>query len=90
MSSNSRTYTVIVIPALSGAMLLASCGDANSPTYTLYRASPVSDERVHMATFDAKQSGNYNQENCFIARDLFLAQPGVTVRYWCEKGRYKE
>ena len=28
--------------------------------------------------------------NCDIARQLFQNQPGVTVRYWCERGRFNE
>lgn len=44
-----------------------------------------------MATFDANDAGpDYNRENCAIAARLFMAQPGVTVRYWCEAGRYRE
>jgi len=26
----------------------------------------------------------YNLENCEVARDLFQAQPGVKVEFWCE------
>jgi len=58
--------------------------------YTLYRASPVGVMRIHMATFDAKETGTYNLDNCQIAARLFKSQPGVTVDYWCEKGRYRE
>ena len=45
--------------------------------------------RVHIATFDATESGEYNRENCFTARDLFAGQPGVKVRYWCELGNFR-
>jgi hypothetical protein len=47
--------------------------------------------RIHVATFDADDNagGTYNQENCGVARALFQSQEGVTVNYWCEKGRYK-
>ena len=58
---------------------------------TLYRGSVVSGvSRVHVATFDAYESYGYNWENCNIAADLFKAQEGVKVKYWCEKGFYKE
>lgn len=58
--------------------------------YTLYRSSPLDpNARIHIATFDAKDRNPYNQENCRIARELFQQQPGVTVRYWCEKGRFR-
>ena len=48
--------------------------------------------RIHVATFDAdyKDGERYNQSNCDIARQLFQNQPGVTVRYWCERGRFNE
>jgi hypothetical protein len=44
--------------------------------------------RIHVATFDAKESESYNRENCQEAARLFAAQPSVTARYFCEKGRY--
>jgi len=64
---------------------------SESQAYTLYRDSPTGkDLRLHIATFDASESEDYNRENCIIASKLFPAQPGVTVRYWCEKGRYRK
>ncbi|TGT36207.1 hypothetical protein [Mesorhizobium sp. M8A.F.Ca.ET.165.01.1.1] len=71
---------------------LAGCDDiAGSDTaYTLYRSSVTGPMRIHIATFDAAQKAEYNDENCRIAAGLFQAQPGVLVRYWCEKGRYKK
>lgn len=77
------------------AVALAGCSApaSDGQTYTLYResVSPAGEpiERVHVATFDANQSGDYNRYNCFTARDLFQGQPGVTVRYWCELGTYR-
>ena len=75
------------------ALLLSGCGSDN--TYTLYRSgaggSSVADEmRIHVATFDADEKAAYNRENCDVAKDLFQNQPGVTVRYWCEKGRFRK
>jgi len=80
------------------ALMLSGCGD--SGTYTLYRNSPVlpglpnaspkpQDIRIHVATFDVADGASYNAENCRVASELFVKQPGVTVRYWCEKGRYR-
>jgi hypothetical protein len=46
--------------------------------------------RIHIATFDSKEGEEYNRENCELARSLFQAQPGVTVKFWYEKGRYSE
>ena len=45
--------------------------------------------RIHVATLDSKDGDEYNHENCEVARELFQRQPGVTVRYWCEMGRYR-
>lgn len=50
--------------------------------------------RIHVATFDVTEEDGggptYNSENCQIAAELFQAQPGVTARYWCEPGHYRE
>lgn len=69
-------------------LLLAGCsGETN---YTLYRGSVTADKmRIHIATFDSKDGEKYNGENCELARELFQSQPGVKVRFWCEKGPYK-
>lgn len=60
--------------------------------YTLYRSSLVGgDMRVHVGTFDAEyEDETYNRENCFLAAALFQQQPGVTVKYWCERGKYEQ
>lgn len=79
--------TVVIL-----ACLLAACearGGADD-SYVLYRSSPVNAAmRLHVASFDTDQGEAYNRGNCEIARDLFQAQPGVKVKYWCEKGRYR-
>jgi hypothetical protein len=67
---------------------VAACAD--NATYTLYRGSVVGDHlRIHVASFDASDGDTYNRENCQTAADLFAKQPGVRVRYWCEKGGYR-
>lgn len=59
-------------------------------TYTLYRNGVTADSlRMHIATFDAREVGDYNRGNCEQARELFQTQPGVRTRFWCEKGRYR-
>jgi hypothetical protein len=71
---------------------LSACDDSNPTTviYTLYRNSPeFADMRIHVASFDAAADKDYNRHNCEIARDLFASQPGVKVRYWCERGRFQ-
>jgi len=60
-------------------------------SYTLYRNSvSFADMRIHVATFDAEDGEQYNKENCNVARELFVKQPGVTVKYWCERGRFRK
>lgn len=79
-----RTAGTIIAITLLGAC--QPSGDA----YTLYRGSAADPRlRVHLATFDAAEDDTYNRDNCRIAADLFAQQPGVTVRYWCEKGRFR-
>ena len=73
--------------------LLATCDNSNPKgvVYTLYRNSPAfPDMRIHVATFDAAEDKDYNRENCEKARDLFASQPGVQVRYWCERGKFTQ
>jgi hypothetical protein len=75
------------IICLAAMPLLAGCDET---AYTLYRGSVTGPLRIHVGTFDAAQPEGYNRENCEIARSLFQAQPGVTVKYWCEKGEFQE
>ena len=72
-------------------LLIAGCGLSDDGTYTLYRSSVVMDNaRLHVASFDAADGNDYNDENCTQAQQLFQAQAGTKVRFWCEKGRFKE
>lgn len=74
---------------LSVALVASACREGGEP-YTLYRSSAIKEHvRIHVATFDADAGSHYNKDNCEIARELFQIQPGVTVRYWCEQGRYR-
>lgn len=85
----SLTFIVVVQPAFAGE---ESRADSDS-SYTLYRTSTATEGdkmRIHIATFDAVYGVEYNQENCEIAKRLFLAQPGVEVTYWCDQGYYKD
>lgn len=73
------------------SILLVGCG--SDDIYTLYRSSATlggGTSRIHVATFDADEGQRYNMENCEVAMELFKSQPGVTVKYWCEKGRFKK
>lgn len=85
-----RNINAGLLVALCGP-LLGACGTGDSDTFTLYRSSAMDGSmRLHVATFDSVDGEKYNAGNCEIARGLFQAQPGVTVRYWCEKGRYRK
>lgn len=86
----SKKFLVAVL-TLVGAIAAAASTGRDGRTYTLYRDSPIGrDMRLHIATFDANESEDYNRENCVLGGQLFQAQPGVTARYWCEKGRFKK
>lgn len=77
------------ITAISFA-LLAGCGPTDGRVFTLYRNSVMNEQlRIHIATFDADENEQYNNDNCNHVADLFRSQPGLGVRYWCEKGRFK-
>lgn len=81
---------------------LAACAKEESQIeiYTLYRNVPSDDNfRVHVATFDAagptgKGSEFYNwsnSKNCQRAAKMFQEHPDWDgVRFWCEKGPFKE
>lgn len=61
--------------------------------FTLYRSSALNGGatwRIHVATFDTSDGETYNLGNCETAKSLFQNQPRVTVRYWCEKGYFRE
>ena len=47
-------------------------------------------ERIHVASFNAKEDEKYNQGNCEIARELFQKQDGVKTKFWCEKGVFRK
>ena len=73
-------------------LVVAGCGGGGAEgrdTFTLYREGikhPA--HRMHIASFDAEKDAAYNKKNCELAQQLFQAQPGVTTKFWCERGRY--
>ena len=76
--------------ALAVAAIIVGC-DFGGTTFTLYRNSTHDETmRIHVASFDATASEKYNRGNCEQARDLFQAQSGAKIRFWCEKGPYKK
>ena len=95
----ARTATIFLAAVATALALLAACDDSKpkAVVYTLYRNSPTVvgtisgvDARIRVATFDAAESTDYNRKNCELARDLFADQSGVTVRYWCERGKFTQ
>lgn len=77
-----------VIFAIATASPALAQSDAE--VLTLYRNSALdATMRIHVATFDSVDGKDYNAENCAVAAGLFGGQDGVSVRYWCEPGRYR-
>jgi hypothetical protein len=95
-ASRDLAATLIALAVLGIMLVMFYPRLFGADVYTLYRNS-VTDRtatghsamRIHIATFDANVSGAYNQENCDAAKKLFKQQGGLTVDYWCEKGRHK-
>ena len=82
------TARIMVLITIS----ISVAGCRGDDVYTLYRSSPTEvgeHMRIHVASFDSVDGNDYNSENCEVARGLFQNQSGVTVKYWCEKGRFK-
>jgi len=74
----------IVVVAVQGC-------NPQDATYTLYRNSLLDvNMRIHVASFDSKDGEAYNRENCELGARLFMGQPNVTARFWCEKGAYRK
>ena len=83
-------YSIIYRGQLTSSILSAQndlpSGPPGDNSYILLRSSPANPQmRIHVATFDAAEGGDYNARNCAIAVNLFVDQPGVTVDYWCER-----
>lgn len=80
-----------IIGAVVGAAITYWLMLPPSGTYTLYRTSTLGPARIHVATFDAKESDpNYNQGNCKMVVRYLLEVPGVPPGYyWCELGAYR-
>lgn len=76
--------------AIVAVLVPTVCHSSDNSVYTLYRNSPAfANMRIHVATFDAEEKEPYNLDNCQITAKLFQGQPGISVRYWCERGRYR-
>ena len=74
-------------------LILQASAHASSPDqiFTLYRTSPVGQERIHVATFDAAgEAPDYNHGNCEMVVRALSNEPGVPAGYyWCEPGKYR-
>jgi hypothetical protein len=83
--------TIAMICVGFGLFACSIGGGSNSNVFTLYRNSVTNaNMRIHVATFDADEKEEYNRGNCEQAQALFQAQPGVQVKFWCEKGRFRK
>jgi hypothetical protein len=95
--------------AWRGSLIVAAlcmaggCSDTNSAArHTLYRNSPFDYSlRVHWGTFDVKDKGSYNLNNCLMAARLLNANVTASATaegkerdpragFWCESGEYRE
>ena len=87
----------------AGALMVSGCSSDPSATgapSTLYRNSPLDHGmRVHFATFDTGDTGDFNRQNCAMtARVLNFNMDAAnkaagTLRdpslgFWCEPGQY--
>lgn len=94
-----QIITCIFISGLLAACSQETADDADSAT--LYRNSLLAEEvRGHFATFDAKESLDYNLGNCEMASRLLNAnisassategtEPHQSVGFWCEEGPFR-
>ena len=73
------------------ALSIASPSKADSTsTFALIRDSALAPTmRIHVATFDTQEGEAYNLENCSLVAVLMQQQPGVTTRFWCERGAFR-
>lgn len=80
-----------ILPIAVGLVWAPSAlAEGQSQTYTLYRNSLAEPTmRVHVASFDTNNGGDYNSENCEVAANLFQTQDGVKTRFWCEPGPFR-
>lgn len=71
-------------------LMVASPAKAESDaTFSLIRDSALDPTmRIHVATFDTREGKAYNLENCNLVAVLMQQQPGVTTRFWCERGAF--
>jgi len=83
------------LEAQAPAAYRAAAKEPKIKVWRLYRSAVNLSKEIHVATFDltwsAKNTGvdDVNKASCEHTRDLYLAQPGIKVRYWCVevKGR---
>lgn len=89
MAPSINNTSGVRLPVAALLLAVQATGWAQDGTFTLYRSSVFDQSaRVHVGTFDAADGADYNRENCELAGHLFQAQPGVKVRFWCERGTY--
>jgi len=90
MNVSSLSRLGMLILAAVGMQLTWAQAAPDAAIYTLYRNSVTNAAlRLHVATFDALDGAAYNRQNCAQAQQLFAAQQGVKVAFWCEPGRFR-
>jgi hypothetical protein len=80
----------LLIAIVAASSLLSGCGETNN-VYTLYQATFMNPNlRKHVATFDAADGRDYNNQNCHSTQYLYQQRYGVDEKYWCEYGPYRK
>ena len=90
-----KTLLIIFTLVFTVMFSSSSFADVSSVSvFTLYRnnhSNPAA--RVHIATFDTKNGGQYNELHCNKAVKYFRSDAksrGSDERFWCEKGYVKK
>ena len=88
---NTSTYVMLEVNKACNEHIEKTNEAISGHVFTLYRNSATNNSmRLHVATFDASESTEYNQENCNLAKDLFQNQERIKTKFWCEKGRFNK
>jgi len=79
-----------VLAMVAASLLLTGCGQTEQ-IYTLYRSYSMNpNTRTHIATFDANDGRDYNNQNCLATQYLYQQKAGSDAKYWCEYGPYRK
>ncbi len=89
-------YNKVLLFVLTLFFMASSCSKSSSENiYTLYRGGAIAkDLRIHYATFETKgEADDWNKSNCEEVSDFLNEKQkiqAIPVRFWCEKGSFRE